>query len=140
MPTHDYKAALQVLTEMEKNRIVCLYLSSDTAAIGALFDWERATAAFGSASVQSMKVSLNNLLKKVGSVKEGADPSPATGKPKGGKKRKASKGGDEDDAEPAPKKRGGGRKKKAASEAPVEDDAQKEEAGKVEPEADSADA
>jgi len=34
MPTYDYKAALQVLTETEKNRIVCLYLSSDTAALG----------------------------------------------------------------------------------------------------------
>ncbi len=35
MPTYDYKAALEVLTETEKNRIVCLYLSSDTAAIGS---------------------------------------------------------------------------------------------------------
>ncbi|KAK1074321.1 hypothetical protein LTR74_001245 [Friedmanniomyces endolithicus] len=140
MPTYDYKAALQVLTETEKNRIVCLYLSSDTAALGLSFDWEKATAALGSASVQSMKVSLNTLLKKLGSGKEGADPSPAKGKAKGGKKRKAPEGGAEDDAEPAPKKRGGGRKKKAVSETPVEDDAQEEEAGKAEPEADSADA
>jgi len=43
----------------------------------AQFDWEKATAAFGSASVQSMKVSLKNLLKKIGSAQEGADPSPA---------------------------------------------------------------
>ena len=141
MPTYDYVIAQTVLTETEKNRIVCIYLSGDTAAINNLVsfscalqslrdaecgltarqvDWDKATTAFGSASTSSMKVSLSNSLKKVADKggkdgadgKNGADPSPAKGKAGPNKKRKAGGDGDADDEEATPKKRGGGRKKK----------------------------
>ncbi|KAK3620682.1 hypothetical protein LTR56_023274 [Elasticomyces elasticus] len=128
MPTYDYqtvKTALSVLTEGEKNRIVSLYLSSDTTAVNAMVDWDKATAAYGSASIGSMKVSLGNSLKKIAG-KDGADPSPAKSKAGGGKKRKD--GGDGDDEEQIPKKRGGGRKKKEASATPVKGDGEEDSA------------
>jgi len=33
---YDYKIALETLSEQEKNRIVCLYLSCDTAAFNGI--------------------------------------------------------------------------------------------------------
>ncbi|TKA78051.1 hypothetical protein B0A55_02126 [Friedmanniomyces simplex] len=105
MPTYEYKTALSVLTETEKNRVVCLYLSSDTAILNASIDWEKATMAFGSASVSSLRVSLNNSLKKIADQggkggKAGEDPGPAKAKSGGGKKRKGDVGEEVDDEEP----------------------------------------
>ncbi|KAK3070374.1 hypothetical protein LTR53_010572 [Teratosphaeriaceae sp. CCFEE 6253] len=119
MPSYDYSIAQGVLTDTEKNRIVCLYLSSDTPSVNNALNWEKATTAFQSASVSSMKVSLANSLKKIADKggKEGADATPTKAKATSSKKRKTEH--DADDLEGAPNKRGGERKKKDACTTPA---------------------
>lgn len=133
---YSYQIALEVLNEADKNRIVALYLSMDNPnAIVSLHpqpslrphladpshqtDWQRATTAFGCASVDSMRVMTRSALKKIEKAggKEGVDPSsspPTKTGTKGGRapKRKAA-AADEDDEDAdtettkaAPKKRG----------------------------------
>lgn len=81
-----------------------------------LADWEKATREYGSASVESMKVSTRNVLRKIEKAggKEGGDgtASPAKG---AAKKRKAA-AEDGDDAEVKPKTKGRKKAKKAAAE------------------------
>ncbi|KAK5716313.1 hypothetical protein LTR17_016427 [Elasticomyces elasticus] len=142
MPTYDYKYAKGALTETEKDRILCIYLNGDMTALNSSIDWEKATAAYGSASVESMRKSLTNSLKKIAdkTFEEGAEPSPEKPKSGGGRKRKANADGGEE--EKTPKKRGGGKKKKDASESPVKGDGEEDSAmtGGVKAEAEEDDA
>lgn len=62
MPIYDYKIAKSVLNQADKDRILCLYLSSNSAEI----DWERATAAFGgSCTVKSFKEMTCHMHKRI---------------------------------------------------------------------------
>ncbi|KAK3676523.1 hypothetical protein LTR78_003799 [Recurvomyces mirabilis] len=112
---YDYPAAKTVLSETEKDRILALYLSSNTTAVNAVFDWEKATTAFGSASVASMKISLNNSLKKLTKLGDGEEVVPSSVKTPGGRKRKI-KESEGNAAESTPSKHGGGKKKNVKAE------------------------
>ncbi|GAB7352778.1 hypothetical protein MBLNU459_g3125t1 [Dothideomycetes sp. NU459] len=123
---YSYKIAMDVLSDTDKNRLVAVYLNSD----GANVDWQRATTAFGAASVESMKVMVRMALKKIEKA-GGKDDVYATTKPINETPKKTAKAGrpakrktaeevddDDDDDEdgvvtkPTPKKRNSGRKAK----------------------------
>ncbi|EME46768.1 hypothetical protein DOTSEDRAFT_22803 [Dothistroma septosporum NZE10] len=104
MPKHSYAAAKSVITEADKNRIICIYLSCDLSAI----DWKKAAADYGSASTESFRKLNQMLLKKI----EAASRKPqATNtdiknkakitkrKPMSRKKRKVESDSDSDDSE-----------------------------------------
>ncbi|KAK4626897.1 hypothetical protein CLAFUW4_04051 [Fulvia fulva] len=61
MPKYSYQAAKSVITEADKNRIICIYLSCDTSAI----DWKKAAKDYGSASTESFRKLNRMLLKKI---------------------------------------------------------------------------
>ncbi|KAK4540012.1 hypothetical protein LTR36_009910 [Oleoguttula mirabilis] len=127
--SYDYKIAKDVLSDTDKNRIVCLYLSCNTTAINGLIDWEKARAAFDCTSVDSMKVMTRSALKKIEKAggKEGVDAEPEKAKSAGSKKKRGKVPDDGDEQEESPKKKGkatGGRKKKTAVPASDEDDAE----------------
>lgn len=155
--SYSYETAKTVLSEGEKDRILAIYLSTDEPNVcqeivssrdrllsAADFilqvDWEKATQAFGAASVESMKVSTRNLLKKIEkaggkvgvtasstTVDKSAPSTPKTPKTPKGKvgrprKRKAETPGSDEDDE-APKSL----RKKAAKNAAGENDDEDEE-------------
>ncbi|CAD0089901.1 unnamed protein product [Aureobasidium vineae] len=60
--SYSYATAKAILSEVEKDRILAMYLSSDDMND---VDWDKATQAYGAASVDSMKVSYRNSLKKI---------------------------------------------------------------------------
>ncbi|WPH00897.1 Hypothetical protein R9X50_00373100 [Acrodontium crateriforme] len=58
----DYTTAVKVLSDVEKNRLLCCYLNStDIHAV----DWDKAASEFGSASKESFKRMITNSFKKV---------------------------------------------------------------------------
>ncbi|KAG9980770.1 hypothetical protein KCU78_g21626, partial [Aureobasidium melanogenum] len=59
--SYSYATAKAVLSEVDKDRILAMHLSTDTNDV----DWDKATQAYGAASVESMRVSYRNLLKKI---------------------------------------------------------------------------
>lgn len=62
MPIYDYSIAKSALNQADKDRILYLYLSSNSAEI----DWERATAAFGgSCTVRSFKQMTYQMHKRI---------------------------------------------------------------------------
>ncbi|EME43392.1 hypothetical protein DOTSEDRAFT_25343 [Dothistroma septosporum NZE10] len=127
MPSYDYTTTKEVLNEADKDRIVCIYLSSDPSAVNHprnppldahankhQVDWARATKDFGSASVESFKKTTQNMLKKIekagGKIDGGAETSGSTSPVKPvakavAKKRKA-KVDDEGAEGEKPKKKG----------------------------------
>ena len=151
----NFDTAKTLLSDGEKNRILAIYLN--TKPDGAVrphphllnlsnksnisqTDWAAAAAAFGSASVDSMKVSTRTILKKLEAkgVTIGGDAGTTAGAGAGkGKKREAAAEADPEDDEEggvtagkgkkrkgtasggdgaAPAKRGRGRPKKAVAE------------------------
>lgn len=135
MPSYDYTIAKEVLNEADKDRIVCLYLSSDPSAVShrphlllhvctnnRQIDWAKATKDFGSASVESFKKTTQNMLKKIekagGKIEDGEATGTGTTSPvkpaakAAPKKRKAK--GDAEDGEEKPKKKGRAAKGKKA--------------------------
>lgn len=132
--TYSYAIAKEVLSDTEKNRILCLFLNTDHSGVRQPFpspltiwqarspansqpqiDWKKATEAFDCASVESMRVMTRSTLKKITDAeKNGGVPTPTKGKGAAGKKRKAAAAAadGEDDAEvPVKKGKGGGKKK-----------------------------
>ncbi|KAI5209033.1 hypothetical protein E4T39_00991 [Aureobasidium subglaciale] len=141
--SYSYATAKALLSEGEKDRILAIFLSSDD---NNDVNWDKATQAFGAASVESMKVSYRNLLKKIEKAGgktgiaapsangDSAAPStpktprtPKTPKGKGGRplKRKAGAGSDDDEDGDAPKTL---RKKAAKNAAKADDDDEDEDA------------
>ncbi|KAI5276080.1 hypothetical protein E4T47_00993 [Aureobasidium subglaciale] len=142
--SYSYAIAKEVLSDGEKDRILAIFLSSDE---NNDVNWDKATQAFGAASVESMKVSYRNLLKKIEKAggktgvaapsanSDSATPSapktprtPKTPKGKGGRppKRKAEAAGSDDDEDgDAPKTL---RKKAAKNAAKAEDEDEDEDA------------
>ncbi|KAI5365434.1 hypothetical protein Slin15195_G049710 [Septoria linicola] len=122
MPSYDFKIAKESLTESEKDRILAIYLN--TVNENANINWEKAAADYGSASVDSMKVSLRNSFKKL--EKAGAKieddgyvvPYTPAKTPKGAKRKAATEG--EEGAEP--KKKGRPSKKAKAAAVKEEED------------------
>lgn len=151
--TLSYLHAKTILSEVEKDRIVCTYLNStepnavscDSSYIFPLepntnmlrqVDWDKASTEYGAASVESYKKGMQNTTKKIkkamesGVEPEAADATPAK-KGAGGKKRKEKAADAEADgeAEESPtKKKKGGRKTKAQKEAEAAAAAAEEEA------------
>ncbi|TIA25795.1 hypothetical protein D6C81_01394 [Aureobasidium pullulans] len=106
--SYSYAMAKALLSEGEKDRILAMWLSNDDHA--ANVDWDKATQAFGAASIESMRVSYRNLLKKIEkaggktgvtapSTTGDSSAPPKTPKGKGGRprKRKAESAGSDDD-------------------------------------------
>ncbi|KAI5254853.1 hypothetical protein E4T42_02175 [Aureobasidium subglaciale] len=144
--SYFYAIAKEVLSDGEKDRILAIFLSSDD---NNDVNWDKATQAFGAASVESMKVSYRNLLKKIEKAggktgvtapsanSDSAAPSapktpktPKTPKGKGGRppKRKAEAAeSDDDEDSDAPKTL---RKKAAKNAAKAGDDGEDEDAPK----------
>ncbi|KAM0719188.1 hypothetical protein Q7P37_005093 [Cladosporium fusiforme] len=128
MATFNYALAKTLLTEVEKERIVCTFLNSTDPI--ATVDWVKATEEFGSASIEAYKKGLQNTTKKLkAAMDEGVEPEAAApaGTKKGGKKRKAAKATEEeadgDEVQEAPKKKGKKAKKTAVKlEEGVEDE------------------
>ncbi|GAB7323086.1 hypothetical protein MBLNU13_g05597t1 [Cladosporium sp. NU13] len=129
--TLSYLHAKGLLSEVEKDRIVCTYFNStEPNAV----DWDKATREYGAASVDSYKKGMQNTTKKIkkamesGVEPEAADATPAK-KGGGGKKRKKTAEAEADgEAEESPMKKKGGRKTKAQKEAEVAAAAAAEEA------------
>lgn len=89
MPSYKFEIAKTVLNEADKNRILCLYLSSNQTSI----NWQKAAQDFGSTSVDGFRRMTQVMLKKIKDAGGLEDETPSPGKPKkpGNKKRKASK-------------------------------------------------
>ncbi|KAK5115904.1 hypothetical protein LTR62_000360 [Meristemomyces frigidus] len=110
---YDYKIAQDALSVQDKNRILAVYLNCDNSALNGIVDWQAASTAFGSASVESFKKMIG--LKKIQAKDTGDGATPGPAKTPGGRKRKTK--GDGDDEAETPKKRGGvGSKKKKGAE------------------------
>ncbi|PSK56559.1 hypothetical protein B9Z65_6183 [Elsinoe australis] len=122
MPKYSFEVAKAVLSETDKNRILAIYLSMENP--NSITDWSTATAAFGAASEDSMRVMLRSALKKIkdagGEIAADGSTVPATPAKKGGPGSKRKADGDATTT-PAktPKK---GRGKKVKDEPVVEDD------------------
>ncbi|KAK6414734.1 hypothetical protein LTR95_017690 [Oleoguttula sp. CCFEE 5521] len=71
MTTYDSKIALNVLTEAEKDRMICIFLNNPERNTGV--DWEKCITEAGSASISSFKKGLENSLKKLKNAQEGDD-------------------------------------------------------------------
>jgi hypothetical protein len=140
--TLSYLHAKNLLSEVEKDRIVCTYLNStEPNAVSIKFlspclsklnanllrqvDWDKASSEYGAASVESYKKGMQNTTKKIKKAMESGEPAEATEatpakKGGAGKKRKEKTAEAEADgeAEESPtKKKKGGRKTKAQKEA-----------------------
>jgi hypothetical protein len=134
--TLSYTNTKSVLSEVEKERIICTYLNSTEPNAVSLpvpllhspipsanhpkINWDKAASEYGAASVESYKKGLQNTIKKIrksmdsGVGPEAAEASPA--KKGAGKKRKEKtvETDDEAEVEESPlKKKKGGRKTKA---------------------------
>lgn len=152
--TLSYLHAKTLLSEVEKDRIVCTYLNStepNAVSIKLLslylikpaanlllqVDWDKASSEYGAASVESYKKGMQNTTKKIkkamesGVEPEAADATPAKKGGAAGKKRKektAEAEADGEDGESPTKKKKGGRKTKAQKEAEAAAAAAAEEA------------
>ncbi|KAF1346807.1 hypothetical protein BDV97DRAFT_227095 [Delphinella strobiligena] len=143
MPLYSYELSKEKLSDVEKERIVAIFLSREdvfgnvpyrflrssplTMLMNPQTDWNRGTKAFGSASIDSMKKSLSNSLKKIIVTEEDEADAATTGHdtPKAPvskvrrRKRKAdvaTPGEDGDMPNPTPKKRGRSAKSKVKVE------------------------
>lgn len=87
MPSYKFEIAKSVLNEADKNRILCLYLSSDQTSI----NWQKAAQDFGSTSVDGFRRMTQIMLKKIKNAGGLEDDNSSHGKSKkpGNKKRKA---------------------------------------------------
>ncbi|EGP84840.1 unnamed protein product [Zymoseptoria tritici ST99CH_1E4] len=132
--SYNYQIAKDAISQPEKDRAFCIFLNTTNGVT----NWEKATTDFKSASVDSMKVSWRNTLKKIekaGGKLDGGDTSTTPATPKSSaKKRKVKEEDSANDGEdvapttPAPKKQGRG-KKAAASTIEKSDDGEYVEAG-----------
>lgn len=149
MPLYSYELSKEKLTEVEKERIVAIFLSREdlfgnvpcrflrssplTMLTNPQTDWDRAIKAFNSASIDSMKKSLSNSLKKIIITEEDeadaattSDQTPKTPTSKGrGRKRKAdvaTLGEEGDMPTPTPRKRGRPAKSKVKVEETIAED------------------
>jgi hypothetical protein len=122
-----WEIANTTLSDSEKNRFVCCALSMNQATFMNNVDWNKATADYGAASVESMKKGITNAHKKVEKsggkdgvpAADGATNTPSTsGK---GNKRKAGAEKDggghsaEDIGTPTPKPKRGRKKQESAA-------------------------
>jgi glutamyl/glutaminyl-tRNA synthetase len=162
--TLSYTHAKVLLTEVEKDRIVCTYLNSTEpnavstsvhlprslvpSANKSLFDkvdWDKAASEYGAASVESYKKGMQNTTKKIKkSMDSGVEPEAVEGstvKKSGGKKRKEKsvvaegEAGAETEETPTKKKKGG-KKTKAQKAAEAAAAAENDEDGDVKAEVD----
>ncbi|GAB7343832.1 hypothetical protein MBLNU457_1800t1 [Dothideomycetes sp. NU457] len=134
MSRYDYKVALNVLSEQNKNRLLACYLSTENP--GSTTDWDHATASFGAASPESMRVMVRNALKKIKEAggEGGALAAPNKSTPKSAKGRKRKTDDDNDaaeagaDASPSKKvtKKPRGRPKKADEGSDADDQIKRE--------------
>jgi hypothetical protein len=161
--TLSYAHAKVLLTEVEKDRIVCTYLNStepnavstsvhlsrslvsstDRSLFGKV-DWDKAASEYGAASVESYKKGMQNTTKKIKkSMDSGVEPEAVDGsavKKSGGKKRKeksveaGGEAGAETEETPTKKKKGG--KKTKAQKAAEAAAAENDEDGDVKAEVD----
>jgi uncharacterized protein YunC (DUF1805 family) len=162
--TLSYAHAKVILTEVEKDRIVCTYLNStEPNAVSlpihfrvhsfqsltdlslAKIDWDKAASEYGAASVESYKKGMQNTTKKIKkSMDSGVEPEAVEGsavKKSGGKKRKEktveADGEVEGETEESPtKKKKGGKKTKAQKAAEAAAAAENDEEGDVKAEVD----
>ncbi|PPJ59378.1 hypothetical protein CBER1_06924 [Cercospora berteroae] len=88
MPLYDSSIAREVLTEAEKDRLLAVALS--TTADNSAINWEKATAEFGAASVDSMRVSVRNIHKKLDKAGAKTDGNDLTAGPSKAPKRKTA--------------------------------------------------
>ncbi|KAF2719575.1 hypothetical protein K431DRAFT_286543 [Polychaeton citri CBS 116435] len=103
--SNTYKAAMAVLTEQDTRRIICVYFHTKDGVT----DWGKATAEYGSASVESMKKVMSNIQKKVEKGignEEGNIPAAATPTSKKRKAKAPADGSEDTGQTPVPKKRG----------------------------------
>ena len=138
--SYNFEIAKAVLSENDKNRLMCLYLNCEPTAVSGSsntqhtvcstcthdsqmgnltqqqINWEKATRDFGAASVESMRVMTRSALKKIADAggKEGVTGDPKKVAAAGNKRKgKADTDGGDDDEAATPKKKGkGGRKPK----------------------------
>ncbi|KAF2211887.1 hypothetical protein CERZMDRAFT_84862 [Cercospora zeae-maydis SCOH1-5] len=88
MPQYNSAIAREILSEPEKDRLLAVALN--TVAVNAATNWEKASAEFGAASVDSMRVSIRNIHKKLDKAGANADGAAATPDPPKAKQRKTS--------------------------------------------------
>ncbi|KAM3417812.1 hypothetical protein BST61_g6038 [Cercospora zeina] len=127
---HQYNSTIarEVLSEAEKDRLLAVALS--TSADNSTINWEKASTEFGAASVDSMRVSVRNIYKKLDKAGAGAnaDGAAATPGPSKATKRKTA---DTEDGEPKAKKPRASKKKASKTEdgeeTVVKDEAEEEE-------------
>ncbi|KAK4626245.1 hypothetical protein CLAFUW4_04053 [Fulvia fulva] len=104
MPYYKFQVAKNVLTDADKDRILCIYLSSDPLAINR----SKAIRDFGAPSVEAFRKAISRMLKRLDDAggKDGAMGKPMP-KPKNSKKRRKSQPEDDsDEVEYTPTKRG----------------------------------
>lgn len=110
MPLYNSSIAREVLTEAEKDRLLAVALSTtadnvsrrppltasslskltDALASQSAINWEKATAEFGAASVDSMRVSVRNIHKKLDKAGAKTDGNDLTAGPSKAPKRKTA--------------------------------------------------
>lgn len=139
MHNFSFSIVKEALSASEKDRIIAIHFATDNGAVSLSLpslpltwalpsnpyllpqyrhvltelqiDWVKATGDYGAASIDSMKVSYRNIIKKLEKACAAGDDEPTAVTParsSGGKKRKATAG---DDETPKPKR---GRKPKKA--------------------------
>ncbi|GAB7323087.1 hypothetical protein MBLNU13_g05598t1 [Cladosporium sp. NU13] len=120
--SYDYNIAKTVLSDRDKDRLVCLFLNRRS---DGNVDWDKATTEFQCASVSSMKTLYYGLLKKIenagGKTGISASNPTTTSTPKKGraKKRKATPADEDDDEEATPVVKKKGRKDENEAETQV---------------------
>ncbi|KAM0719187.1 hypothetical protein Q7P37_005092 [Cladosporium fusiforme] len=128
---YNYKIAKEVLSDKDKERIVCIHLNR--TADGKI-DWDKAAAEFDCASAASMQVMTRSTLKKItdagGKMGEGDATVAATPKKTGARKRKADttqvngddEHGDAEATAATKKAKGRGKKAKGVKEEQVSEE------------------
>ncbi|CAK1365875.1 hypothetical protein CB0940_09665 [Cercospora beticola] len=122
MPLYNSSIAREVLTEAEKDRLLAVALS--TAADNSAINWEKATTEFGAASVDSMRVSVRNIHKKLDKAGAKTDGNDLTAGPSKTTKRKS---GETEEAEVKAKKPRATKKKVTATKKTEETEEAEEE-------------
>jgi hypothetical protein len=122
-----WEIANTTLNDSEKNRFVCCALSTNQSTFMNSVDWDKATADFGAASVESMKKCVQNALKKVEKAGgkegvpavDGAIKTPSTSgkgtKRKAGAETSGGGHGAEDMGTPTPKAKRGRKKQESTA-------------------------
>ncbi|EME42571.1 hypothetical protein DOTSEDRAFT_54903 [Dothistroma septosporum NZE10] len=127
--TWDFEIFKNTVSDVEKDRILALYLNGELINI----DFDKAATDLKSASANSMKVSMSNMWKKIEKAggKSGVaaiDPTTPVKTPTSGKKRKSkAEMEDKDHVETTPKKKGRKSKKEIAAEVEAKEGEVKEE-------------